>query len=148
MYGRVIYLKKSFFLLLFICISLIILSYFSLEHKENITVKGVYKTHVVKNITVDEAYLLIESNKNILILDVRNAAEYSKGHLKNAILIPYDQLQNKINSLAPHKNSPILVYCRSGRRSDMAVTVLLQNKFTNIYHMYQGFSAWTYEIAK
>ncbi len=58
---------------------------------------------------------------NYQIVDVRTKEEYEEGHIKNAILIPYDQINDQI---ALDKEKKILVYCRSGRRSAIAYQTL------------------------
>ena len=58
---------------------------------------------------------------NYLIIDVRTEEEYNDLHVKDSINIPYDEI-NK-NSEIP-KNKIILVYCRSGKRSNMAYQTL------------------------
>ncbi len=66
---------------------------------------------------------------NYIIVDVRNEEEYNEGHLKNALNIPYNEINDKINL---DKNKTILVYCKSGNRSSIA-----DNKLTNLgYKVY------------
>ena len=55
-----------------------------------------------------------------LIIDVRTQAEWNNGHLEGAILIPYDVIAEKIRSIVKEKHRKIYVYCRSGRRSQIA----------------------------
>jgi phage shock protein E len=55
-----------------------------------------------------------------LVIDVRTEAEWNKGHLDGAILIPYDLIGEKIGTVAEDKSKRIYVYCRSGRRSQIA----------------------------
>jgi phage shock protein E len=75
--------------------------------------------------------------KNILesatILDVRTPEEFSGGHYPNAINIPLDELPQRINEIKEMKQ-PIVAYCRSGNRSEMAVSILKQNKLTEVYN--------------
>lgn len=100
-----------------------------------------------QNITVDTAYQMIKKeNKypNLIILDVRTPCEYEKGHLYDAILIPYDELEleERISEIEGYKNSEIIVYCKSGYRSTLASEILVENGFTNIYNMLGGILAW------
>ncbi len=100
-----------------------------------------------QNITVDTAYQMIKKeNKypNLIILDVRTPCEYEKGHLYDAILIPYNELEFEagISELEGYKNSEIIVYCKSGYRSTLASEILVENGFTNIYNMLGGILAW------
>lgn len=59
-----------------------------------------------------------------LIIDVRTEAEWNSGHLEGAILIPYGGIGEKIGAVAKDKSEPIYVYCRSGRRSQIAKEAL------------------------
>jgi phage shock protein E len=59
-----------------------------------------------------------------LVIDVRTEAEWIKGHLEGAILIPYDAIGEKIGTVAKDKSARIYVYCRSGRRSQIAKETL------------------------
>lgn len=58
-------------------------------------------------------------------LDVRSQAEWDGAHLAGAQHIPLDQLEQKIASVFPDKNQPIVSYCRSGRRASAATQTLL-----------------------
>lgn len=79
--------------------------------------------------------------KNTL-LDVRTPQEFSKGHLKGALLIDWETktFKQKVDSLP--KYMPIFVYCQGGYRSDQSVEVLTQCGFTTIILLEGGFDAW------
>lgn len=55
-----------------------------------------------------------------LVIDVRTEAEWNDGHLEGALLIPYESIGEKIASVVKEKGRRIYVYCRSGRRSQIA----------------------------
>lgn len=59
-----------------------------------------------------------------LWIDVRTAEEYKAGHLEGAINIPYDEIEQKIEAVSADKNTDIQLYCRSGRRSGIALESL------------------------
>lgn len=114
----------------------------AIENTENIaTIENVFEEKEVK-ITVDKAKDIIEKEEDLLILDTRTEEEYDAGHIEGAILIPHDQLAMNLDQLKGFEDKPILVYCRSGNRSTIAVNTLIQNGFNKIYHMNQGFSKW------
>lgn len=77
-----------------------------------------------------------------LILDVRTAAEYSAGHLKNAINIPHDRLAERMPDFRKYANVPVLVYCKSGRRAELAIDVLREAGFTNLNHLTGDMDGW------
>lgn len=64
---------------------------------------------------------IINSN-NYIIIDVRTKSEYLESHLVDAINIPYDQIDETITI---DKNKTILVYCKSGKRSNVAEQKLI-----------------------
>lgn len=63
-------------------------------------------------------------NAKPLILDVRTEAEWQSGHLEGALLIPYDQIGEKIGAIVKDKSRRIYLYCRTGRRSKIAKEAL------------------------
>ena len=71
------------------------------------------------------------STKPTFIIDVRSPLEFSSGHLKGALNIPYDRIDQAIGSIEGlEKTSPILLYCQSGARSAVACQILAQLGFT------------------
>lgn len=66
------------------------------------------------------------------IIDVRTAGEYASGHLKGATNIPYEVIGDHIVKAVPSKETPVLLYCRSGRRSGIAYDVLKAKGYKNI----------------
>ncbi len=88
-----------------------------------------------------EAVQLI-NHKNAVILDVREATEYSGGRIANAKQIPLSQLASKLKELEKFKEKPIIVACRAGLRSAGAVKVLKQNAFNQVYQLKGGLTAW------
>ncbi|MDM1406770.1 rhodanese-like domain-containing protein [Myroides sp. DF42-4-2] len=67
-----------------------------------------------------------------LLIDVRSQGEYLGGGAKKAINIPLDQLTTKIGRYS--KDTPIIVYCRSGMRSQQAKRVLEQLGYQQVYN--------------
>jgi phage shock protein E len=65
-------------------------------------------------------------------IDVRGADEYAAGHVQNAILIPHDQIAGRIANEVNDKNTDIHLYCRTGRRADMARDVLAEMGYKNV----------------
>ena len=94
-----------------------------------------------ENILVQDAVKLLDQ-EDVLFLDVRTSQEFKyEGNIKNALLIPVNDLEKKITMLEAYKSKSIIVYCRSGRRSKMA-TKLLKKKNFNVTNLEGGFIAW------
>ena len=65
-------------------------------------------------------------------IDVRGADEYAAGHVSGSMLIPHDQMAALIADKVSDKDADIQLYCRSGRRADVARDVLLQMGYTRV----------------
>ena len=76
----------------------------------------------------------------LIILDVREEKERKVGFLSNDINIPMGQLKTKMDTLDKSKN--ILVYCKSGTRSDRIADILSKNDFQKVSSLKGGFNAW------
>jgi len=79
---------------------------------------------------------------NLILLDVRTIKEYQSGHIKDSINIPHDQLIKNIDVLDQYRNQPIVVFCRSGRRAQLVIDTLIQNKFDQIVDLEGDMLAW------
>ena len=77
---------------------------------------------------------------DLIILDVREEKERKAGFLSNDINIPMGQLKAKMDTLDKSKN--ILVYCKSGTRSDRIADILSKNDFQKVSSLKGGFNAW------
>lgn len=75
------------------------------------------------------------------VLDVRQPEEYEMGHIQGAILMPLTTLPEHLAEIP--KDRRVVVYCRSGRRSERAAAFLKANGFTRIENLTGGIKAWT-----
>ena len=100
---------------------------------------------VYMNITAEEAKQIMDSEEGYIILDTRTQAEYDEGHIPGAIVIPHDEITDRAEEELPHKDQLLLVYCRSGRRSKLAVEALVELGYTNIKE-FGGIIDWPYEV--
>tara|TARA_B100000470_G_C19702936_1_gene351839 strand:+ start:159 stop:773 length:615 start_codon:yes stop_codon:yes gene_type:complete len=67
---------------------------------------------------------ILFSAKNALVIDVRSTEEWSEGHLSVAKHLEWKEINSKIEELTKDKNKTIMVYCRSGKRSEKAMKIL------------------------
>ena len=100
-----------------------------------------------EQITAEEAKKIMDSGEEHIILDTREQDEYDAGHIPNAILIPYTEIETKAEEMLPDKDKLILVYCRSGRRSKIASESLVKLGYTNVKE-FGGIIDWSYEVEK
>lgn len=69
------------------------------------------------------------------VIDVRSEAEWREGHLENAILIPYDRIETDIARVTGNRDAKLYLYCRSGRRSSIAVKTLTRSGYRNLVNL-------------
>ena len=67
-----------------------------------------------------------------LIIDVRTEADWNSGHIEGAVLIPYELIGDRIGAVAGDKSGRIYLYCRTGRRSQIAKKALEKIGYGNI----------------
>ena len=94
-----------------------------------------------KTISVKESVVLINRQPTILI-DVRNANEFTLGRIDNSLNIPLDQLAENIDKLKKNPNKTILVYCQKGFRSSQAVKILNKLGIDSAVSIEGGLDAW------
>lgn len=100
----------------------------------------------IKNVTSAEAKKLLDTEKDLLVIDVRSEGEYLGGCIPGAMHLPVPEIAQKASELKEMCKRPVLVYCASGGRSPRAVMLLDKIGFENIYHLACGISGWPYEI--
>jgi rhodanese-related sulfurtransferase len=78
--------------------------------------------------------------KGVKVLDVRTAEEFAAGHVPGAINIPYDEMEKRYAEIGP-PSTPVLVYCKSGRRSGIAAKVLHEKGYSTLFDL-QSYDRW------
>ena len=98
-------------------------------------------------ISQEEAKRIMDTESGFVIIDARTDEEFNEGHIENAILIPEYEITDRAEAEIPEKDTLILVYCRSGRRSKIAADALVALGYTNVKE-FGGIIDWEYEIVK
>lgn len=114
---------------------------------ENMQIETKEEEAVYMNITAEEAKRIMDTEEEFVILDVREQSEYDEGHIEGAILIPHEKIKEMAEEKIPDKETLILVYCRSGRRSRIASEALLELGYTNIKE-FGGIIDWEYGVVR
>ncbi len=103
----------------------------------------------IREVSATEAAEAAKQNPRTLILDVREPAEWSEGHIPGALLVPRGMLEAKADleyaNREPRladRNQSIVVHCATGGRSALAADVLQTMGFTNVRSMAGGIAAW------
>jgi rhodanese-related sulfurtransferase len=96
----------------------------------------------ITTLSVTEAVMLM-NRKSALVLDVREADEFTQGHLQGARHIPLSQLSTRLKELEKFRDKPVLVVCARGRRANAAAKLLKAQQFTHLNILKGGMLAWT-----
>lgn len=97
-------------------------------------------------ISAETAKKMMDKDASVILVDVRTKEEYDAGKIKKAVLLPYDQItEESAQKIIPSKDTEIIVYCRSGRRSAIAAESLRVLGYTAVYDM-GGIGSWPYGI--
>ncbi len=107
----------------------------------------------IQEMAPDELDNLIEDNEAVLIIDIREPAEFGTGHIPGAILIPRGTLERAADPGSPHRVEPlcsaqdrtVVLYCESGARSALAADTLQQMGFTDVSSLAGGCVLWEAE---
>ena len=95
----------------------------------------------INQVNSDELLDFIDIN-NAVLVDVRTNDEYNSGYIENSINIDYfsDDFSENVEKL--DKNTPIVLYCRSGKRSSKSANKLSKLGFKEIYNLQGGILDW------
>lgn len=77
---------------------------------------------------------------DVIVLDVREPAEYAFGHIEGAVSIPLGELEERTQELDAEKE--VIVICRTGNRSDFAAKQLADKGFTRVKNAVEGMTKW------
>ena len=101
---------------------------------------------MASRLTFEEAHRFLAEYREAVLLDVREEPEYITGHARDALLLPVDELTEESASLViGTKATPVLVYCRTGRRSREAARKLENLGYAEVYDM-GGLVGWPYGL--
>ena len=100
--------------------------------------------HTVRVLTPSQAREKMQANPDAIILDVRTQDEFAEERIPGAILLPDFEVEARAQEVLPDKDALILIYCRSGRRSNISAKLLASMGYTNVYD-FGGILSWPYE---
>ena len=100
---------------------------------------------MIKKLNFSEAHDMM-TRRDVVLLDVREEPEYITGHAIDAELLPVDEITaDSAAEIIPSKDTPVMVYCRTGRRSERAASILEDLGYREIYDM-GGLVGWPYGL--
>lgn len=86
---------------------------------------------------------LMMNREDAIILDVREAGEWSEGHIAGARHIVLGQLEKRLSEIEKFKQRPVIVCCASGNRSAGACRQLKKAGFEKVFNLDGGIGAWS-----
>jgi len=92
-----------------------------------------YALKHARQISSKDAVALLKSGA--LVIDVRSTAEFSSGHLPNALNIPLGEIETALPRSVKDKNQVLLLHCQSGMRSGAAMTRLKDLGYANVFNL-------------
>lgn len=104
------------------------------------------KAPLSQDISPRETLELCQRDSSVVLLDVRTCEEYNNelGHVANTMLIPVQELEQRIGELQQFKGKTIVAICRSGNRSGVAASLLSRHGFAAM-NMEGGMIRWNEE---
>ncbi|MCD8574213.1 MAG: DsrE/DsrF/DrsH-like family protein [Erysipelotrichaceae bacterium] len=114
--------------------------------KDPVNILGYVATHVFKKEYTTLQWNEVDAHlkQGHLLLDVRTALEYDLGHIPGSINIDLDELRFNLHRL-PSKDAPIIITCQVGHRGYLALRILQENGYTQVYNLDGGYRL--YEVA-
>ncbi|SRR5699024_402074 len=97
----------------------------------------------MKEITVQELQKMIENKEDFQLIDVREDFENEVSNL-GGFHIPLGGIMLETEKIA--KDKPVIIHCRSGKRSAQAIQQLEEKGFDNLANLKGGILAWQKEI--
>ena len=96
----------------------------------------------INEIDHQQLHQRMQQDANYILIDVRDAHEWQKGHLPNAQHISRGLLEPNIESAVPDLNAEIILYCGGGGRSALAAFNLQRMGYQNVRSLAGGFKQW------
>ncbi len=90
------------------------------------------------NIDKRELNMLLKSEEDFLLLDIRTKEEFMESKIDGAVNVPLSELLFNMDEIEDYKDRKIVVYCRSGHRSITACNLLAMEGFDDLYNLEKG----------
>ena len=88
----------------------------------------------------------LTAGEDFLLLDCREVDEHQHVNIPQATLLPMSEIQTRVDALAPHRESEIIVFCHHGMRSLQVAQWLKNQGYENTRSMAGGIDRWSVEI--
>ncbi len=96
-------------------------------------------------ISQQELLQRIQTQHDMLLIDVRTDGEFGMGHIPGAVNIPHTELTGRLDEVRAHHEKGVILYCESGGRAGVAERILREAGLHNIRHLEGDMAAWRRE---
>ena len=83
------------------------------------------------------------NNDETLMLDIRSAADFKTGRVLNSKNIPFAELSKRKDDLQKHRDTPVVLICKTGQTAASAANMLRKDGYAKVYRMTGGMVEWT-----
>ena len=97
-------------------------------------------------VTPEQVRQWLKQGEDIFILDVRRPEEWDIARLEKAVLIPLQQLPQRVHELNDHRHKRLVIHCHHGVRSLRATSLLRELGFKHVHSMAGGIDAWSLTV--
>jgi rhodanese-related sulfurtransferase len=95
-----------------------------------------------ERIAPDDLIDRVARGDDLLILDVRTVEEFTEGRVPGAVNIPHTELSARLDEIAAAGDVEIVLYCRSGRRAEIAAGTLREAGYERLLHLDGDMQGW------
>ena len=97
---------------------------------------------MIESVSCDALKQLMGKGGSYALLDIREAGEYTSGHIPGTTLLPRRDIEFRIRDLVPVRNISVITVGDSGERAKLAATTIGLFGYQNVYVLQGGFPAW------
>lgn len=113
-----------------------------MQHQQDfLTLVEEYRPQV-KEVDINYVKTKLDTQKNLVLIDVREDHEWQQGHIPTAIHLARGIIERDIETVIPEKDAQIVLYCGGGYRSILSAYSLQKMGYSNIYSMEGGIREW------
>lgn len=99
---------------------------------------------MIQAISFAQGKHILDTVPGSTLVDVRTEDEYAAEHAAGAVLLSLDDIEDaELDAILPDKTAPVLLYCRTGRRSALAAAMLFDMGYETLYDL-GGLNGWPY----
>lgn len=96
----------------------------------------------ITKVTVDSLESMKEKNQSYILVDIRTEDEFKAGHIEGAVWIPRGFIEFRLRKLTMDADANVILYCKNGGRSALAVVAMMNMGHKNIHALKGGFQEW------